>query len=137
MDFQLQRTDFTDESTIGSLSVNGKFECFILEDKDRKLEVTGNVKVPAKTCIPRGKYQIVVTHSNRFGRMLPLLLNVPQFEGIRIHTGNYAKNTEGCLLPGKIKGKNAVLNSTEAWGELFDKILKAHNRGEKIWITIS
>lgn len=136
MDLQLQRTDFSDESTIGSLSVNGKFECFILEDKDRKLE-SGGVKIPAKTCIPRGKYQIVVTHSNRFGRMLPLLLNVPQFEGIRIHTGNYAKNTEGCLLPGKMKGKDCVLNSTEAWGELFDKILAAHNKGEKIWITVN
>ena len=135
MDLYLKRTDFTDESTIGTLTVNGKFECFILEDKDRKLEA-GGVKIPAKTCIPRGKYNIVVTHSNRFGRMLPLLQNVPQFEGIRIHTGNYAKNTEGCLLPGKLKAKDAVLRSVDAWGELFDKILAAHNRVEPITITI-
>lgn len=135
MKLRSTRKFFTNKSTVSELFVNDKFECFILEDVDRKLE-TGGRKIPGETCIPRGTYQIVVTHSARFGRLLPLLLNVPLFEGIRIHTGNKAANTEGCLLPGTTHTLDWVGNSTEAWANLFDKILACHNRGEEMWITI-
>ena len=90
MELTLTRTDFTNDSTIGELSVNGKFECFTLEDKVRP------VKIKGMTAIPAGAYEVVINFSERFQRPLPLLLNVPNFDGIRIHAGNTAKDTEGC-----------------------------------------
>lgn len=135
MKLKLKRKIFTDQSTIGELYVNDKFECYILEDTDRKLEAGGK-KIPTQTCIPRGTYQIVVTHSMRFGRLLPLLVKVPLFEGVRIHPGNKPGNTDGCLLPGTTYSKDWVSNSTEAWANLFDKILACHNRAEEMWITV-
>ncbi len=141
MNLELNRKHFTHISTIGELSIQNPsgsmdFECYILEDTDRKLEDPHNVKIPHQTCIPRGRYEIVVTLSKRFGRMLPLLVNVPQYDGIRVHPGNKPSNTDGCLLPGMSYNTDYVGSSVEAWGNLYDKILKAHNSGEPIWINI-
>ncbi len=94
MELILKRETFTNESTIGSLTINGKFECFILEDKDRGLtdsmplaEIVAT-KVYGKTAIPYGRYQIDWTMSARFKVMMPILLNVNGYSGIRIHKGN-------------------------------------------------
>jgi hypothetical protein len=141
MKLKLIRTDKTEISTIGELFVNDKFECFILEDKDRGL--TSNMeldeikedKVTAKTAIPKGTYTIAITYSNRFKQYLPILMNVPCFEGIRIHSGNTADHTEGCLLPGNARTKDKVLDSRNAFKSLFAK-LKAVEKTEKITIEI-
>ncbi len=98
MNLKLLRKTFTEESTIGVLSVNGTAECFTLEDKVRA------VKIPGKTAIPAGIYEVTITFSDRFQKPLPLLLNVPNFAGIRIHPGNTAADTEGCILVGKTHG---------------------------------
>jgi hypothetical protein len=114
---------------------------YILEDKDRqlqqnlKLETIQRVKVPGKTAIPTGRYEIVITMSSRFKRKLPLLLNVPGFSGIRIHSGNHAGNTEGCLLPGTSFGKDYVNSSRIAFESLFKLISKGLKAG-KVFITI-
>jgi hypothetical protein len=129
MDMLLTREPSSDECTLGELSVNGEFECFTLEDKVRP------VKIKGMTAIPAGAYEVVVTFSERFKRPLPLLLNVPNFDGVRIHQGNTAKDTEGCLLVGKKKGKDAVLQSVLAFDALFAKIVEAAGR-EKIFIQI-
>ena len=113
---RLVRNIFTDKSTIGELSIDGLFECYILEDPIRKK------KIPKITAIPDGTYEIVITHSPKFDRKLPLLKNVPNYRGIRIHPGNYPKNTEGCLLPGRTKGKNFVGLSRQAFQILYLKI---------------
>jgi 4-hydroxy-3-methylbut-2-en-1-yl diphosphate synthase IspG/GcpE len=141
MELLLKRTTFTEESTIGELYVDGKFECYILEDKDRGLKSSMSLKeiqekkVYAKTAIPTGKYLVANTHSPRFEKYLPLLLNVPGYAGIRIHPGNYAKDTEGCLLPGVTKGKDFVGSSRIAFNNLFKKI-RAAEKKEKINLTI-
>ena len=141
MELELTRTIRTARSTIGEMTINGVFECFILEDKDRGLVQTMPVseliakKIKAKTAIPAGRYEIVVSFSNRFKKMLPLLLNVPVYEGIRIHPGNTDEHTEGCLLPGKTKSPDFVGSSKAAFTVLFDKI-KAALQKEKIFITI-
>ena len=94
MELYLKREIFTEESTIGSLSIDGQFECYILEDCDRglsdEMELSEIVarKVYGKTAIPYGRYQIDWTLSNRFKIMMPILLNVKGYEGIRIHKGN-------------------------------------------------
>jgi len=141
MELELTRSTKTNKSSIGELAIDGVFECFILEDKDRGLRQGMPVselmalKIKKETAIPTGRYEIVVSFSDRFQKMLPLLLDVPAYEGIRIHPGNTDTNTEGCLLPGKSKSANAVGSSRIAFTALFDKIKAALQR-EKIFITV-
>ena len=118
--------------TEGQLSVDGVFECFTLEDVVRG----GGEKIPGDTAIPSGRYQVIVNHSNHFNRDLPLLLHVPNFEGVRIHAGNTAKDTEGCLLVGRKRVPGAIQESKLAFEPLFAKIQDALEAGEKVWITI-
>lgn len=134
MELKLIRKIFTEKSTIGELSINGVMECYILEDKDRKLEA-GGIKIKELTAIPRGRYEIIISYSNRFKTYLPLLLSVNQFEGIRIHSGNKPEDTEGCLLPGSTISKDWVSGSKTAFNNLFKK-LKAVEKKEKIFIEI-
>lgn len=135
MELRLKRKEFTETSTIGELSIDGIFECYVLEDKDRKLE-SGGTKIYAKTAIPRGRYEVIISWSNRFKQYMPLLLSVPQFEGIRIHTGNTSENTEGCLIVGQTKSKDFVGLSKVAYGKFLSKLKKVEKK-EKIFITIS
>ena len=132
-----------DGYTISRLYVNGKlFGCNTLEDADRglrqdmQLEEIKKKKVYGQTAIPRGSYECVYTYSNRFKKMLPLLLNVKGFEGIRIHSGNSAKDTEGCILVGLNLKKGMVLNSREWTNKLVSKMKEAWNRKERVIIVI-
>lgn len=143
MELILKRETFTEESTIGSLSIDGKFECFILEDKDRGLtndmplsEIVAH-KVYGLTAIPYGRYEIDWTMSTRFGICMPILLNVKGYEGVRIHKGNTAIDTLGCLICGTRKASNKVTESTAATGKLYAKIESAKKSGQKIYITIT
>lgn len=129
MNINVIRKEYTQQSTIGELYVDGKFECYTLEDRIRAL------KVPGTTAIPSGHYEVVVTYSNRFKKPLPLLMNVPNYEGVRIHTGNTDADTEGCLLVGKTKQRDAVGASKVAFGELLPKIEEALKR-EKVFMDI-
>ena len=134
MELKLIRETFTEKSTIGSLYVNGIFFCYTLEDKDRKLE-SGGVKEYAKTAIPRGKYKVINSFSNRFKKYLPELVNVPQFAGIRIHAGNTADHSEGCILVGATKAVDFIGQSQVTFGKLM-KAIQAVEKIEKINITI-
>ena len=96
MKMKLVRTWFTDKSTIGKLYIDDVFFCYTLEDVVRP---TG-VKIKGETAIPYSTYKVIINHSQRCDKDLPLLLDVPNFEGIRIHAGNAAKDTEGCILVG-------------------------------------
>ncbi len=142
MELLLKRHTLTDVSTIGDLFVDGVKECFILEDPVREVYEDGDwywrsdYKIPEKTAIPSGRYRIIINHSNRFDTDLPLLLDVPDFTGIRIHPGNWAHNTEGCLLPGQSAGDNAVWHSRDAFNPLFEKIKTALDNSEDVFITI-
>lgn len=99
--------------------------CDTLEDKYRgdNLEKT---KIKGQTAIPKGKYKGICDLSNRFNKVLPHILEVPYFEGIRIHSGNTSKDTEGCILVGYNKTKGAVINSRDAFAKL-DKFLGNNN----------
>jgi hypothetical protein len=142
MELQLKRETFTDESTIGSLSIEGKFECFILEDKDRglndnlTLEQILKVKVYGKTAIPYGRYEVDWTMSARFKVFMPILLNVKGYSGIRIHKGNTEIDSLGCLLCGTRKKNNMITESTLATRNLYTKIEAAKKQGQRIFITI-
>lgn len=142
MEITIKREVKTPNSTISSLAVDGKFMCYVLEDTDRGLKQDMNLqiikekKVYGKTAIPAGRYKVVITMSNRFKRELPLLLNVPGYEGVRIHPGNTAENTEGCLLPGITKAQDFVGNSRAAFSAIFAAIKKAISAGQEVYLTI-
>lgn len=127
--FTLERMVFTDQSTIGELSIDGNVVCQTLEDTCRAHKIAG------KTAIPAGKYQVVITESQRFKRPLPLLLDVPGFEGVRIHPGNTADDTDGCILVGMKRGENAVYDSRKAFDLVFPEIQKRLEKG-KLYIAV-
>jgi len=131
LNIELRRKIFTSQSTIGELLLDGRFECFTLEDRVRP----PGAKVPGLTAIPEGTYEVVITLSQRFKRDLPLLLNVPNFEGIRIHTGNTAFDTEGCILVGATREENMILSSRIAFNFLFPKMQSAL-KTEKVFMTV-
>lgn len=142
MELKLQRNIFTEKTTIGTLSINGKPECFILEDKDRglddsmTLENINKLKVYSQTAIPYGRYEVIITYSPKFKKQLPLLVSVKGYEGIRIHVGNKDADTHGCLLPGNKHSMDFVSESTLAFNTLFEKLKLAKNAGEKIFISV-
>jgi hypothetical protein len=125
-------------ATIGALAINGIFQCWVCEDEIR--EVAGKPvsewKIHGKTAIPAGTYKVILTMSARFARVLPLLVNVPGYVGVRIHPGNTAEDTEGCLLPGLTRYENSVGQSRAAFEAIFERLDKASKAGEAITITI-
>ena len=142
MEIQVNRIARKDGYTIGRMSLNGEYFCDTLEDTDRGLsnsmqesEILAK-KVKGQTAIPTGKYDVILTFSPRFKRVLPLLLSVKGYEGVRIHAGNTNKDTEGCLLVGENKAKGQVLNSRATLEKLMSVLLDCEKRKEKISITI-
>lgn len=130
MILELKRKIFTDDSTIGEISIDGEFVCYTLEDKVR------DVKIQNITAIPYGKYEVIINFSNRFQKYMPLLLKVPGFEGVRVHPGNKSADTEGCILVGSSKSLNFIGNSRVTYNSLFAK-MKLAAKKEKIFINIT
>ena len=125
MKLLLKRLHHTENSTIGKLFIDGKFECYVLEDIER------NEKIFGKTAVPKGTYNVIMTLSNRFKVVLPLLENVPNYTGVRIHSGNTAKDTEGCLILGQTRSIDFVGNSKKALANFLPKI-----KDKKVTLTI-
>jgi len=138
MNLELRRIQMSENSTTGVLLIEDVRQCYTLEDKVREIPElpVERWKVPGKTAIPKGKYAVILTMSARFGRVLPLLVDVPGFAGIRIHPGNTAADTEGCILVGRTRGEGFVGESRQAFAELFEKLSAAFDAGEKIIIEI-
>lgn len=142
MKLRLERRYLGPEYTIGHLFINGLYFCDTIEDKVRDFNKDGDLldpgedKVYAKTAIPYGKYRVELSMSPKFKRLLPMVLNVKHFTGIRIHRGNTAKDSAGCILPGENKVKGTVLNSTSYEKAIVRKMKEATRRGEEIDIQI-
>lgn len=154
MKLLLDRKYKKSEYTIGLLYVNGQFFCNTLEDTDRGLKQSMSeayiktLKIKSVTAIPTGTYKIrmdIVSpkySTNSWyrrvcnGARVPRLENVPGYEGILIHTGNFAKDTDGCILVGKNTAKGMVTQSRDYFTKLYDLMYKAYKKGEPIEITI-
>ena len=153
MDLLLKRIAKKNGYTIGKLSINGKYFCDTLEDSDRgldssmSLDVLKHKKLAHITAIPTGRYQVVMNvvsprlskskFYKQFGEgRVPRLLNVPAFEGILIHCGNTAKDTDGCILVGKNSQVGMVLDSKITYSNLYPLLEVAYKRKEKIFITV-
>ena len=129
---EIRREIYTGKSTVGRLFLNGEFECFTLEDCQRPQ----GGKVAGATCIPAGSYSLVINRSLRFRRLLPQLLEVPGFEGIRIHPGNTDADTEGCILVGQTRSEDFVGSSRAAFQKLFRKLQAARAAGAEVRVTV-
>lgn len=129
MKLTVQRFSFQEKCTIGKLLIDGRdVKIFTLEGKYREepgVKVS-EWKVPRETAIPKGTYKVIVDFSQHFQRELPLLLNVPDYVGVRIHTGNIDSDTEGCVLIGKTwLGGDYIGQSREAFNEIFPLLKSA------------
>ena len=141
MNLTLKRLNLTPNYTEGDLYVNGTYFCKTLEDTNRDLNKNGKFdndekKVYGETCIPYGKYKVILSYSPKFKRELPEILEVPNFQGIRIHRGNKISDTLGCVLCGE-KIKNGYLsNSTPYEIKLVELFKQAKSRNEESLIEI-
>lgn len=124
----LKRDLLTDDFTLGTLAIDGNHFCYTVEDAVRDKKIAGI------TAIPYGKYKIIVNMSPRFKRLLPRLLDVPNFAGVLIHAGNTAADSEGCILVGFGRTASGVSLSRNAMSELM-AILKASTTPHEIEIV--
>lgn len=144
MEIHLKRFDKREGYTKGLLYIEDEFQCFTIEDQERK------VKIKHKTCIPEGRFEITLRdfggfdgrYKEKFPEMhkgMLWLRDVPNFEYILIHIGNYTKNTSGCILVGKRteSTKQSIERSKQAYIEFYKKVIKAFERNEKVYITIT
>lgn len=135
MRLTVKRVALKQTYTIGKLYIDGVYFCDTLEDpnrdhnKDGDLNDIGEGKVYGDTAIPFGTYKMILNVSPKFKRLLPRLLNVPNFEGVLIHRGNTAKDTHGCILVGKNTEVGKVTSST-VWEEKLVKLLKDSGQKE-------
>lgn len=148
MEIRVRRIAFKNTYTIGKMYIDGEYFCDVLEDRVRDLE--NQVKVPNKTAIPYGTYEITLDvkstkysdfnkypWAKEYNGYLPRLTNVPLFLGILIHPGNTEHDSSGCLLVGENKVVGKVINSKATFEKLMKEyLLPANKRGEKINITI-
>ena len=155
MELRLERIALRSEYTIGKLYVDGEYVADTIEDTVRDLDkdgkfANGEVKIPGKTAIPYGRYEITMKvkspkYSNfskyswakKYDGYLPRLLNVPHFDGVLIHVGNSALDSEGCIIVGENKVVGKVINSVNTFRRLMDDYLvPAKKRNERIFMVI-
>ena len=143
MELLLKRIYKVDKYTIGKLYIDGEWFCDTIEDKVRNLpkecpytskgiNCKCKEKIYSETAIPAGTYKVILSYSNRFKRILPEILNVPHFLGIRIHRGNTEQDSAGCIILGENKIKGKVINSTP----YETKLVKLLENQKNITITI-
>jgi Family of unknown function (DUF5675) len=139
MILQLRRKWFSPKSTIGELSVDGALECYTLEDTMREIAgmPVASWKIADQTAIPIGTYEVVIDWSKHFGKPMPHVLNVPGYEGIRIHSGNADKDTEGCILLGQTRSADFIGNSHVAFERFLPKLSAALAGGSKVTLLVT
>ena len=137
----LKREQFPSKYTVGTMYVEGKKFGKTLERPNRDLNHkngfdNGEKKVYGDTCIPFGHYKLTVTYSPKFKRDLVLVNNVPEFSGVRIHRGNYVKDTIGCILVAERFSNGALYNSTpyETW--ITNYVKKEIQSGNEVWMDV-
>jgi hypothetical protein len=127
-EWTLNRMTFTDKSTVGELWIDGAFFCFTLEPtcRDKKSE---HPAIPAK------RYLINTQYSNRFGRQMPHIANVPDRTDILIHWGNFPTDTEGCILVGETKGPDFIGSSRSTFDKLWT-LVQERTKDKLLFITV-
>jgi hypothetical protein len=130
MELLVKREPSNEVCTMGKLYIDDEYFCETLEDPVRDKKIWG------RTAIPAGRYRLRITQSARFKAPLPILVNVPNFVGVRIHAGNWARDTEGCILVGMERGKDRLMMSKAALSKLLIKISRAIDANQLVYITV-
>ena len=136
MKLEVKRITLTDSYTAGQLFVDGQYFCDTLEDTVRDLTNIKD-KVYGRTAIPAGTYTVIRDYSGHFKKLLPHILDVPYFSGVRIHSGNDVEDTNGCILVGVYYRAGYISNSRETMEKLMKILSDVVIKGEKITITIN
>jgi hypothetical protein len=140
MKLEVKRFEYGTNYTVGKLYIDGVYQCFTLEDRVREKEgvPVEQWKVQGETAIPTGTYKVTIDYSQHFQKAMPHVLDVIGFEGIRIHSGNTDKDTEGCILLGSTwAGTDFISNSRLAFDAFFAKLSAAVAAKEDVEITVS
>jgi hypothetical protein len=141
MELTVIRKEFYDDRVVGELYTNDKFFSYTLEDTDRDLTNQDSVtklkstKIAKRTAIPYGRYRVILSYSIKLKRYLPLILDVPQWRGIRLHAGADPTYSSGCVLLG-LERKGNSLYKIKAAEQALVKLLNSINMTEAIYITI-
>lgn len=142
MDFLLEREIFIpptpdfEGSTQGRLYFRSQFLGYTCEDEDRQLETYPDRKVYGRTAIPRGRYRLLLTYSQRFGRELPLIVDVPGYRGVRIHGGNSPENSLGCVMSGRVRTARGVQGCAPVVNRIIGILRDAEDGGDECWIEV-
>ena len=133
MQIRVVREPTKNDTTLGALFIDGHWQCHTLEDVIRP----AGAKVYGETAIPAGRYKLILSMSNRFKKIMPEVVAVPGFAGIRIHAGNTAKDTEGCLLLGQTRNveTRSIGQSKLALQAFTTKITAVWDAKGELWIT--
>ena len=119
--------------TIGKLYIDGAYFCDTIEDTDRNLSQNmplseiQKIKQKDVTAIPTGTYKVILSKSPRFKKVLPEILSVPGFAGVRIHSGNTQYDSSGCLIVGENKVVGKVVNSRVTLAKLMEVLNNQNN----------
>lgn len=122
--------------TLGKMYLDNVFFCQTCEDEDRFLENGVTEKVYGRTAIPRGKYRLTTSFSNRFQRVLPLVLDVPGFTGIRVHGLNRAEESHGCVGVGKVRTSTGIAQCKDTVQRIIDQIDAGVEMGIETWLEV-
>jgi len=142
MEIEVVRKEFYPECTHGELYIDDEYLCDTLEDQDRDFNKDGDItdkgegKVYGQTAIPRGRYELVLKVSARFGKTLPTILNVHGFSGVLIHSGNTPEETKGCILLGARQKRGRVMSSRYFMLRFMEFVKPAFEEGEKIYLSV-
>lgn len=136
MKISIVRESSGEHGTFGRVYVDGVFVCHSLEDKDRRIE-SGGAKIPGESAIPRGIYKLIIDMSVRFKKLMMHILDVPQFSGIRIHSGNTHADTEGCILLGNGRANGYLIDSRTAVNKMFWAVERELKLGKEVIIEVS
>lgn len=136
MELKVVRSVHSDSSTLGKMYLNDEFFAYTCEDTVRNLDGDKTKKIKGQTAIDAGRYEVVLSYSEHFQRYLPLLLNVPCFDGVRIHGGNTAEDSQGCILIGANSDLKSCISNCASKVNSLVAALKTVEKKEKIWIEI-
>lgn len=136
MEIKVVRSVHNDTSTLGKMFINDEFYAYTCEDTVRNLGGDTSKKIKDQTAIDAGRYEVVLSFSEHFQKYLPLLLNVSCFEGVRIHGGNTAEDSRGCILIGANSDMKSTISNCASKVANLVAILKGVEKTEKIWIEI-
>lgn len=135
MEITVKRINKINDYTIGQMFIDDEYFCDTLEDTVRDLTNVQD-KIYGRTAIPAGTYSVILDYSGHFKKLLPHILDIPFFSGVRIHSGNDVEDTNGCILVGSYHHAGYITESRVTMEKLMKKLRETINNGDRITLSI-